>query len=732
MNTTVPIDGKGSLEIKINTWGNNAWWLTPVSGTANQLVLSGQVKNLNGAPTPTSFCTAVYYAGQSDAVSQCWTTSAVSTGASSFAVQAAVDSTKQITQIGVRVTTAGTAPIDYLFDDATLALYGQSAAQPTPTPAPTATPSPSATPGPSATPSPTATPAPSAYVPVNYTFPAAHPFISLSDFNGAAVGSSAYTRFIAMVTTWESGNHGEYGYTPSDTVIGYKLTGNAAWIQEAITEEDAYVQTQIKEACAGTAPDIAGDDYLYAGDNLQDIALVYDYGFSSLTTSQKALWGAFMNQVVTNIWNFNTAAWGGPTLGCVGATKSIPWSGWATADVGDNYYYRSFMKSTQLSVLALQNTAWVPQLQKTSFPSVVNYYSAKLPDGGSREGTGYGVSQATLFDDYRFWKASLGEDLSKYMGHVKNSIEYWVHATVPTLDQFVPLGDQSRSSQPVLYDYHRNLVHEATLLSKGTVQAQHGTWWLNNISIKQMTNGFNYWGDLFALPDTAVAPTDLYYHAVGAGVVFARTDWTKTATHMSFVAGQQEESHYGQEQGNFSLFKNTWRSVDSNIWSSSGINQDVGGKNGLRFESAPGTVIAQNTYVDTSAPVMNIVSNASGLVMSADLSQAYSSNKTKVSKWTRQVTFQNSTLYVVDTCTVGSGVAPYFQVQVPALPVVQADGSIVAAGVLKIMPITPLAPTVKIEQMSALNSDYSAGHYRVSLGLPVGAACAFEVQLQAL
>ena len=75
-------------------------------------------------------------------------------------------------------------------------------------------------------------------------------------------------------------------------------------------------------------------------------------------------------------------------------------------------------------------------------------YYAQLPGGGSREGTGYGTALRNLFEDYLYWRASTGEDLAALSTHAGDTIDYWVHATVPTRDRFAPIGDQSRSSIP--------------------------------------------------------------------------------------------------------------------------------------------------------------------------------------------------------------------------------------------------------------------------------------------
>src|SRR5207253_6456201 len=115
---------------------------------------------------------------------------------------------------------------------------------------------------------------------------------------------------------------------------------------------------------------------------------------------------------------------------------------------------------------ASQNTALIEFLQTQKFPPLVDYYAA-LPGGGTREGTGYGSALNNLFGDYIYWKAGTGEDLANLTAHTRETIDYWVHATVPTRDRFAPIADLSRSSLPEIYDYQENLVHQAVVLSAG-------------------------------------------------------------------------------------------------------------------------------------------------------------------------------------------------------------------------------------------------------------------------
>ncbi len=262
-----------------------------------------------------------------------------------------------------------------------------------------------------------------------------------------------------------------------------------------MTEDEAAI-------AAGGTPAIAGDSYLDVGNFLEDLALTYDHGFEQLTPVQRQRWAAYAEQAVFNVWHPNDASWGG---------VSHPWTGWAICDPGNNYHF-SFLRATMLWALATQNTAWFDFLQTQKFGPLMDYYAA-LPGGGTREGTGYGTALNNLFGNYIYWKASTGEDLAGITPHTRETIDYWVHATVPTLDRFAPIADLSRESIPNSYDYQENLVHEAVLLSAGTPQARRGTWWLQHNSVNGVASVFNIAGDLLAYPDAPSAPTDLMYHA---------------------------------------------------------------------------------------------------------------------------------------------------------------------------------------------------------------------------
>jgi hypothetical protein len=532
----------------------------------------------------------------------------------------------------------------------------------------------------------------------------------LNDYTQADPGSTPYLRFRAAADQALAG-FPPYAYAPSHSVIMYRLTGQLPYLADAIARVEQFVTEAEAAIAGGGTPALAGDSYLEVGWYLEQLSLTYDHGFDQLSPEQRQRWAALADQALFNVWHPDDAAWGG---------VAHPWSGWSICDPGNNYHF-SFLRATMLWGWASQSVTWLDFLQTQKFGLLMDYYAA-LPGGGSREGTGYGTAQKNLFENYIYWKASTGEDLAGLTTHTRETIDYWIHATVPTRDRFAPIGDQSRSSIPDLYDYHENLVHAAVVLSHGTPQAGRGTWWLQHNSVNGVANAFNLAGDLLPYPDAPVAPSDLTYHASGAGVLFARSSWDTDAAWLSFMAGKYDQSHAHQDQGSFTFFKGDWLAVTNNIWSHSGINQGVDVHNVIRFERADGSTIGQNP---SSTLQSSMTSSTTGgvLTVSADLGNAYSSNQALIQGWTRTLELSGTILRVTDACTVAPGVQPIFQLQVPAQPVLQPDGSILAGG-LHIVPLQPVA--VSFTAMAA--PEFGAG-YRIEMTTTMG--CAFSVELRA-
>ena len=573
-----------------------------------------------------------------------------------------------------------------------------------------------------------------------YSLPTVRPFISLDHYNLVSRTSTAYTRLkaqvddvVAVTNRLASGgtyaqlvsalNADHYGYSPVDSVIMFRLTGDTAYIDQAIRMVDLFVQAENATIAAGGIPQIARDSYLEVGLFMSELALAYDYGFSRLAAARRSAWSAYAEQAIYNVWNHENARWG---------STSRPWSGWSVDDPGNNYFY-SFLKATQLWALASQNPTWINYLQSRLYPMLVPFFSV-LNGGGSREGTGYGTAMGNLFENYLYWKGSTGEDLSGYSSHARETIDYWIHATVPTFEYFAAIGDQSRSSMPIMFDYQRKLMLAGVALYPGTAQGKRGTWWLNRAKVTdggsgwltgQMRYNYDFKYDLLGASGAEQAPTALTYDVVGTGALFSRSNWTTTASWMHTNAGYYDQSHAHQDQGSFSFFKGRWLTVTSNTLSNSGINQGVDVHNVIRFE-AGGVPIPQNESVSTKT----VQDSADVLQISENLTPAYSRNASRVSSWVREITYTRSShdLRIHDVCSIAAGVTAVFQLHTPVQPVRQSNGSYLA-GTLLIMPVQPASPTVTVVSMHDVTTEFSGG-YRLELR---GSAsnCEFVVSLTA-
>lgn len=571
------------------------------------------------------------------------------------------------------------------------------------------------------------------YQPAPLTLAPQRPFISLADYTQAPATGAIFQAFKRWVDKAVFQDNPGFNYTSTDAVIMFARTGNSAYIDDAIARVEAEVSAA--EAAPDGRPVIAGDDYLEVGPSIEALALTYDYGFARLTPQQRERWEAYANRSISNVWSPLTATWGDAPA------AAFAWSGWAINDPGNNYNF-SFIEATQMWALASKDQRWIDFLQGSKFPLIVDYYAA-LPGGGSREGTGYGASQRRLWENARMWRRATGEDLTTIRAHARESIEYWINATVPTLDHYAPIGDLSRQSLPELFDYHENLLREAVMAAPGTAQARHGVWWLNHNSVPEtLTQEFTLRGALLLPTDAEEAPSALTYRAEGAGQFFARSSWSEDATWLQLTAGTYDQSHAHEDQGGFTLYRDTWQTVTSNIWTHSGLQGGGGGGSVADLGTAVNNVVRFTRPGPSGGPPQTIRQNFSESEMSfetlpgnlvkvhTDLGDAYSNNDDEVHGWTRDLEFQGNRLRVHDTCQVAPGIGAVFGLHVPVQPVDHGGGSI-TAGPLQIQ--AGAGTVVNLVDMRSFNppglTEFNSG-WRIDISNPDG--CEFDVNLTAL
>jgi hypothetical protein len=527
--------------------------------------------------------------------------------------------------------------------------------------------------------------------------------------------SGPYRRFIAWVDAALAGEAG-YSFSATDAAYAWRLSGEPAYATLAVEWAERQVADAERAIAAGERPEVAADSYLQAGPMIRDVALVLDWCADAVTASQRERWRRYASQAVWNIWNPEQAHWNGTPQ---------PWSGWGTDDPANNYHY-SFLEATVYWALATDDAALLQLLEHEKWPAVVAAVGA-ITGGGSQEGTAYGLSHRRLFEVYRVWRdAHPGHpDLADENAHLADSIDWWIHATVPTRDRTAAIGDQARVSEPVLYDYHRALMLQARALARDEAARGAASWWLHAIAYPSMESGFNLRDDLLDAGDGGSPPASLIHHAPGTGQLFARTHWGTDATWLQFSAGPYLQSHAHQDQGAFTLYRGEWLAVTENIWTRSGIRQQTDVHNLVRFEQE-GTLVPQR---EGTISTLAVEPGAGGEVRAvADLTPAYA-GASAVQYWHRTLDFGAGRLRIEDRFALGAGTRAVFQVNTPQRPVV--DGRRAVAGALRIDVLEPAGAQLEVVDWTRRNGTdeetYLAG-WRLDIS---GSSSGFVVELEA-
>jgi hypothetical protein len=548
--------------------------------------------------------------------------------------------------------------------------------------------------------------------------PSEHPRIYLNEENRArlagalASGSEPAARFRAMVDDQLAGGD-HYAFSAWFAALLGQLTGDGAYGEYAVAMVDDFVTSEESAVAAGDVPTVAFDSYLYVGDHIGDLALTYDWCFDLLTDAQKERWLAYANQAVWNVWHPEEAAWGG---------EPHPWSGWSINNPSNNYYY-SFLRATMLLGLAAHGEhpdadGWITMFRETKlrdqlFPN----FNADLEGGGSREGTGYGVSMRRLFELYDIWQASTGENVSVQTPHTLACLPNFLHLTVPTLDRIAPIGDHARDSTAALFDYHRGYVQILTWLFREDALAPYGQWFLGHSALPEMDQGFMAVYDfLYDMPDLSESPlSGLYpaYHAPGTGQVFIRSSWDADAAWINFIAGPYTESHAHHDQGSIMVYKNEWLAYDQNIHSHSGIRQEEELHNLVRVEQAGETI-----RMVTGAPQANLTALADDPLYSyaaADVTPIYDGDPS-ISRSEREIVFlKPDVLVVFDRVDAAAGSRRVWQLNSPVEPSLGGDVATIpgSASTLSVQCVLPEGAAASVLDWTA-DSDMNGG-YRLDI-----------------
>jgi hypothetical protein len=541
-------------------------------------------------------------------------------------------------------------------------------------------------------------------------FPTAHPRIYLTPNRArltAALNNhtSAATRFKTIVDQWVAGAD-IWGFSAWNAALIGQLTGNATYCTKAVAAVESQVVAAEAKIAANQAPEVAGDSYLAVGDMIGDLALVYDWCFNQVTASQRTRWLRYADQTVWNVWHNAQAKWG---------TATIPWTGWATNDPSDNYYY-SFLRGTMLLGLAAkgedsQADAWVTQFHDTKVMSqLVPEFNTDLVGGGSREGTGYGVAMRRLFELYDLWQSTTGEALGTATRHTRQSLLSALHQLMPTRDRIAPTGDQSRDSTAAFFDYHRNYLQELIQEYSTDTLAKRAKSQLQASSLPQMGSQFMLAYDFLYDNSMVVAqPIDglnTTYYASGIGELYTRSGWDAHATWVNLIAGPYTQSHAHQDQGSLMIYKDGWLAYDSVIDSHSGLPQETTAHGLVRIDSG-GQPVRQ--IAATTSRLTALHQGTGYTYAAADLTPAYNGNSAVVKSQREIVHLLPDVVVVFDRVQSAAGTTQTWQLASPAAASISGTlATITSSGhALKVQEISGGA--MSVTPFTSVSSDYAGG-----------------------
>jgi hypothetical protein len=467
------------------------------------------------------------------------------------------------------------------------------------------------------------------YGPVSFS--ADHPRIYMKSHKDALAaalkaGQPEAMRFKQMVDRWVGGGD-VYNFFSWNAALLGQLTGDPKYCAAAIKDVDQQVNDANNDVNGGNSPAVANDSYLDVGNLIGNLALVYDWCAASLSADRRGAWLSYADQAVFNVWNPNAAKWG---------SMKAMWSGWAIDDPSDNYFY-AFLRATMLLGLSAHDEAplakgWLSQFRDTKLGELDKVFTQQLTGGGSREGTGYGVSQRDMFELYDVWQGSTspGERISDLTPHTRASMLAMIHQIVPTLDRIAPTGDQSRDSTASFFDYHRSYLQDLIALYPTDPVAPRAQALLASSSLPQMSQEFMFAADFLyanrSVTATALDGLGTAYYAPGIGEVYARSGWDKHATWINLIAGPYTQSHAHQDQGSLMIYKDGWLAYDAVVDSHSGLTQDTTAHSVVRIVDTKGKTVEQQANYDLTKPDSKVVALHRGtgyLHVAADLTAAY-------------------------------------------------------------------------------------------------------------
>ena len=380
-----------------------------------------------------------------------------------------------------------------------------------------------------------------------------------------ARGGPAATRFKGLVDNWVGGAEVD-AFTAWNAALIGQLTGDPKYCTAAVSAIDTQVTAAEAAIAAGNAPDVAGDDYLYIGAMIGDLALVYDWCFDAVTpAAAHALARVRQPGRVERVEPGSSATWGGTTM---------PWTGWAIDDPETTTTTRSCARrccsASPRTTRTPRPTPWITQFHDTkltrraacrrSTPTSSAAARARAPATASRCAS---CSSSTTCGTQSTGEALATQDAA----HPRLDARRSSTRSLPTLDLVAPTGDQvARLDRVVLRlppqlpagadhavpDRSARAAERRRCSPRRRPGDERAQFMLRRTTSSTRTRTSRRRSSTASAPRTTRS---------GIGQLYARSGWDTHATWVNLIAGPYTESHAHQDQGSLMIYKDGWLGV---------------------------------------------------------------------------------------------------------------------------------------------------------------------------
>jgi len=288
------------------------------------------------------------------------------------------------------------------------------------------------------------------------------------------------------------------------------------------------------------------------------IAIAYDWCYPEFTSEEKEKWVQELNR-----WR----------------DVYILDRTWADKNPADNYFYGDLIAQALTAISTYEDN---PRAQEFLEDVLRRYENLVLPflntygkGGDWEEGWNYGPGAVSnLLKTLLALKTAGKIDYLKDTEFFKEVGNFFLHATLPSFSHIYPGGDWSRESTGRIAQFHVDLMMLIMYLYKEEPLASYIKFWLQKVN-EERWGGDDWerflWDTKEVSPQSYFNQISLDYLAQGTGLFLSRSDWTPSATWISFKCGARKGDHSHADQGTFTIFKYKWLAPDANIYSHSGI-----------------------------------------------------------------------------------------------------------------------------------------------------------------